>query len=334
MKIKDFSHSSKKITRTSNSFILSNEIKENRLENQIKELQTELKQFSEVDKENKDLMQRASKYSNKERTTKQKIDSLQGEKLEAESEIKRLLEFQRANHDLNVQVKNNQNELENLRGIAELAKTNNMAKDKTLDNLQKRFEILFSEEAGIRSELNQAQNKLQRQEVELSKYSRIYNETKNLLEVTQDTLQDATKEVRHSKDEEVFWKNRVTSLDQEVTQLKDVENNLRKWSSNLKVDSEKTLGMNKMTNKKLSQAQKTIADMGDTINNLIKDIKYSRELNSKLQYEVSRPRYASMGAIARTEGFVMPMGKENIRTKFLGNSSPKLLKFKEKRNDN
>ena len=89
-----------------------------------------------------------------------------------------------------------------------------------------------------------------------------------------------------------------------------------------------------MTNKKFSQAQKTIADMGDTINNLIKDIKYSRELNSKLQYEVSRPKYASMGAIAKNEGFVMPMGKENIRTKFLGNSTPKLLKFKEKHNDN
>ena len=89
-----------------------------------------------------------------------------------------------------------------------------------------------------------------------------------------------------------------------------------------------------MNTEKLSQAHKTIAEMGNTINELIKEITYVRERNSKLQYEVSRPRYASMGAIARNEGFVMPMGKENIRTKFLGNSTPKLLKFKEKRNDN
>ena len=81
------------------------------------------------------------------------------------------------------------------------------------------------------------------------------------------------------------------------------------------------------------ETKKTIHRENQT-NNLLKDIKYSRELNAKLQYEVSRPRYASMGAIARNEGFIMPMGKENIRTKFLGNSSPKLLKFKEKRNDN
>ena len=132
----------------------------------------------------------------------------------------------------------------------------------------------------------------------------------------------------------MFWKNRTTSLEQEVAQLKDVENNLRKWSSNLKTDSEKTVGMNKMNTEKLSQAHKTIAEMGNTINELIEEVTYVREQNSKLQYEVSRPRYASMGAIARNEGFVMPMGKENIRTKFLGNSSPKLLKFKEKHNDN
>ena len=95
----------------------------------------------------------------------------------------------------------------------ELAKTNNMEKDKNLSSLQTRFDILFNEEAGMRSELNQAQNKLQNQGVELSKYSKIYNETKDLLEVTQGTLQDATKEVRHSRDEEVFWKNRTTSLE-------------------------------------------------------------------------------------------------------------------------
>ena len=334
MKIKDFIGSSKRVKKTPTQFVLSNESKENRLENQIKEFQIELNQLSEVTKENKDLMQRASQYNSKEEAMRQEIVSLQDENSGAALEIKRLLEFQRANHGLNIQVKNNQNELDSLRGTVELAQTNNMEKDKNLSNLQTRFDVLFNEESGMRSELNQAQNKLQNQGVELAKYSKIYNETKDLLDVTQNTLRDAVKEVRHSKDEEVFWKNRVTSLDQEVAQLKDVGNNLREWSSNLKLDSEKTMGINKMTNKKISQAQKTIADMGETINNLLKDIKSSRELNAKLKYEVSRPRYASMGAIAKNEGFVMPMGKENIRTKFLGNSTPKLLKFKEKHNDN
>ena len=334
MKIKDFTPSPKKINRSPSQFILSNEQKENHLENQIKELQTDLSKLSKVAEENNDLRQRASKYNNKEQTMRQEIVSLHYENRESASEIERLLKFQRDNHDLTAQIKNCDKELDNLRSITDLAKLNNMQKDKKLIDLQKRFDILFDEEAGMRSELNQAQNKLQNQRVELSKYSKIYNETKDLLNVTQDTLQDAKKQVQQSKDEEIFWRNRVDNLEQEVMQLTNIEQDLRNWSSNLKVDSEKTMGMNKMNTEKLSHAQQTIADMGNTITNLIKDTKYTRELNSKLQYEVSRPRYASMGAIAKNEGFVMPMGKENIRTKFLGNSSPKLLKFKEKHNDN
>ena len=43
-----------------------------------------------------------------------------------------------------------------------------------------------------------------------------------------------------------------------------------------------------------------------------------------------KPRFMSQGAIAKNEGFVLPIGKENIRTQNLGNSAPKLLKFKPK----
>ena len=193
MKIKDFIGSSKRVKKTPTQFVLSNESKENRLENQIKEFQIELNQLSEVTKENKDLMQRASQYNSKEEAMRQEIVSLQDENSGAALEIKRLLEFQRANHGLNIQVKNNQNELDSLRGTVELAKTNNMEKDKHLSNLQTRFDVLFNEESGMRSELNQAQNKLQNQGVELAKYSKIYNETKDLLDVTQNTLRDAVK---------------------------------------------------------------------------------------------------------------------------------------------
>ena len=38
----------------------------------------------------------------------------------------------------------------------------------------------------------------------------------------------------------------------------------------------------------------------------------------------------SMAAIASKEGFVMPNGKENIRTHNLGNYKPTMLKFKKK----
>ena len=62
---------------------------------------------------------------------------------------------------------------------------------------------------------------------------------------------------------------------------------------------------------------------------LIKELSYLRQVNREFRKELSKPRYLSMGAIAKQEGFVMPMGKENIRTRNLGNSAPTLLKFRQ-----
>ena len=246
MKIKDFIHSSKKVNKTPSKFILSNESKERHLEHQIKELQIELNRLSEVDEKNKDLTQRASKYNSNEKSRIQEITSLRNEKRMVEEETERLRKFERANQSLTAQVKNIAAEVDNCKGTLELAKNNSIEKDKTLLNLQQRFDVLFKEEAGMRSELNQTQNKYQSQKVELDKYSKIYNETADLLKITEGTLKNTKEQVEYVKHEETFWHNRTMGLEQEVAQLKDVENNLRKWSSNLTEDSAKTSGMNKM----------------------------------------------------------------------------------------
>tara|TARA_R110000824_G_scaffold111242_7_gene259640 strand:+ start:9157 stop:10161 length:1005 start_codon:yes stop_codon:yes gene_type:complete len=334
MRIKDFVHSPQKRQKTTNKFILSNEAKESRLEDQVKELQTELNKLSEISEKNRTLTRQATNFKSIDNRRRLEISSLEKNSRETAIEIERLQKFQRDNHNLTVEVKRLSSDLDNKQGTIELATINNNEKNKQLSDLQQRFDVLFEEEAGMRSELSQARNILQTQKVESAKHSKMYNEAKNLLGITQSALQGAKEQVKSSKHEEVFWQSRAGSLEQEVSQLKDVENNLRKWSDTLKEASAKTMGFNKINTKKLAQAQTTIAEMGDTINSLIKELKYTRELKDALQYEVSRPRYASMGAIAKNEGFVMPMGKENIRTQFLGNSTPKLLKFKEKHNDN
>ena len=70
--------------------------------------------------------------------------------------------------------------------------------------------------------------------------------------------------------------------------------------------------------------------MGNTIQELMQELSYVNSVNAEFRKELSTPRYTSMGAIAAKEGFVIPIAKENLRTKFLGNSSPTLLKFREK----
>ena len=61
---------------------------------------------------------------------------------------------------------------------------------------------------------------------------------------------------------------------------------------------------------------------------MMKEMIYLRTVNKDYRRELAKPRFASMGAIARREGFVMPTRQENLRKHYLGNSVPTLLKFK------
>ena len=86
--------------------------------------------------------------------------------------------------------------------------------------------------------------------------------------------------------------------------------------------------------RKLNKLTTLVSDMGKTINDLTSDKDYLSQVNAALKKELAKPKFMSMGAIAKREGFVMPTGKENIRTKYLGNSAPTLVKFKTKEENN
>ena len=93
--------------------------------------------------------------------------------------------------------------------------------------------------------------------------------------------------------------------------------------------SNTTSSKNSLENKVFTQ-QKVITDMRKNLDDIITEMSYVTKLNKQYKEELARPKFMSMGAIAKTEGFVMPQGKENIRTHNLGNSGPTLLKFKPK----
>ena len=60
--------------------------------------------------------------------------------------------------------------------------------------------------------------------------------------------------------------------------------------------------------------------------------------NLQLRTELSTPKHMSIGAIARQEGFKIPLASSavNFRKNTLGNGKPTLLKFSDKElsNDN
>ena len=121
-----------------------------------------------------------------------------------------------------------------------------------------------------------------------------------------------------------------------VLQLKEsvqVENKLRKWVTDLEAEGTKNKSIKGGLVKNVASLKSTVTEMGTVIDGLITDNNYLRRINSNFRKELSKPKYVSMGSIARREGFKMPQGMENIRTRNLGNSAPTLLKFNPKKED-
>ena len=138
------------------------------------------------------------------------------------------------------------------------------------------------------------------------------------------------KEVNELRDTSAFWENETQEAAVRIGQLEELEVRLRQWISNCEVSISKSTSQSKGDSKANEGLTKTVAEMGNTIDELMKELSYVNTVNAEFRKEASKPRYTSIGAIAATEGFVIPIAKENLRTKFLGNSSPTLLKFREK----
>ena len=127
-----------------------------------------------------------------------------------------------------------------------------------------------------------------------------------------------------------FWEKEAKEATIQLEQAVQIEGKLRKWASDLERDDSINKSIKGNLNTQVDKLETTIKDMSLTIEDLIKEVSYLSSVNREYRKELMKPRFMSQGAIAKGEGFTIPIGKENIRTQNLGNSAPKLLKFKPK----
>ena len=127
-----------------------------------------------------------------------------------------------------------------------------------------------------------------------------------------------------------IWKTEAQEASIRINQLEELETRLREWISSCEVTINTNASKSVNAGQANEELQKIVAEMGTTMSDLMQELTYVNGLNTEYRKEVNKPRYASMGAISAKEGFVIPLAKENLRKKFLGNSSPTLMKFRAK----
>lgn len=221
-----------------------------------------------------------------------------------------------------------------LDNIIETAQRNSLQQGADLERLTQERDVSNDEKIRFSTELEQRRKDVFSFQAKAAEFKEKFEGIQTVM----DTLKVEFKETQRSRnalwDQATYWEGKATEFYERVQAIEEVDSKLRQWLEDVQTDSTEARSVSKNAKQKITKLMALISDMGVTVADLTSDRDYLSQINSALKKELAKPKYMSMGAIARKEGFKMPTNKENIRTKFLGNASPTLLKFKVKEADN
>ena len=329
MKLRDFQSKPKKTAR-SNKIVINNDAAELKYKAEIVELNSQLGHYRRIEAERDDAV---SKFNAIE-------DNLKLERIEADKNREKI-------HELEKNLSVLQTELEKIPDLKEqylTAKGSASVKENELQTLRSKT-VSQSQEVNL---LKQQLENFKQSNDNLEKQTKEAVSLKQSIDVDLEQISNTNKELKSFADEtskinkELIEKNKsfidlVTyyevenkELNVQLEEIKLIETKLRDWISNMEIESTNTNKSKNTLETKISKQAEIITDMSNTLNDIMKELSYVRQINKTYRDELSKPTYTSMAAIASQEGFVMPNGKENIRTHNLGNYKPTMLKFKKK----
>ena len=259
---------------------------------------------------------------------------LQDEVSTLKTEITRLRSVQQDRDDAVSKLTHEKTKFKEASIIFDKAKEENLLLHKNIEFSNKQIKelektkTLYKETSSKFADLNNKFMLLQNQmSKKINDYVTLHsfaNETSKInirLKEDNKTLRDENNYHRKESEE------RLIALDES----KQLEAKLREWVTSLETTQSNTSSKNVGLNKKITLLQDTTKDMGNTIEQLIKEMGFLRELNKKYRVELGKPRYISMATIAKKENFTMPT--EVVYRRSIGNAAQPLIKFKQGEKD-
>ena len=330
MKLNNFLQRTETVKPQRKVYALGNESKDVKHKQEIEELEQKLEQYASLEETFEDLKRTTNKLQESHvdsnvllSKAEEKVSILNLDLTQAQGKLDLIPEFEETVKGLQGSLSDKSNELDKMQKVAHQQSSDLMALRSQIEGLQNENKQLVTQ-----TEESVSHSVSAEQEVASIK------ESFGALETKMNTFGEENikfrKEVYELRDTSAFWENETQEAAVRIGQLEELESRLREWISNCEISISKSTSQSKGDSKANEGLTKTVAEMGNTIDELMKELSYVNTVNAEFRKEASKPRYTSIGAIAATEGFVIPIAKENLRTKFLGNSSPTLLKFREK----
>ena len=334
MKLNDFLNKSPHTRSTSQKIItVANEKKENELIETIQTLRKEIDRLHIVDSERSEFNQRMQAAEIQLQETLEREVTLKADTVRLTQELEEVLSVRDENQLMKDDLRDLKGQIGIQEAILEQSKNNNLSLNNTANYLTEQVKSLQEEQATLTRRLEEARqsasaslNSLQEVIVQRDDANKMFQS----IEVKYKEGQRKNSEVSHRA---MYWERLAKTLQEEKDELEKTRYMLKTWASNVEADNIEKKGAVKVTQTELKKLRGTVRNMTTNIDGLIQENKELSSFNSALKNELSRPKYMSMAAIERSEGFKLPTG--GYRKHFLGNSKPTLLKFKrEDKHDN
>lgn len=328
MKFSDFTKKNKAPARMAPRFILQNDAAVVGLQNQIHDLDTQLGHYRTIEAERDTAIQRLSVEKENALDTVREL----AKRTDELADSQRLAEHQEQQLSklpiLGEEIRNTNGKY--AQAATELANLTRVAfeQSQTISNLGSRLDTLKEEKDVFDAESVQARADRVSLIADLEQLSIEQGKLRTFTEVTSKINIELREKASEMRDKATFWEREAS---ESLVQLREsglLESMLRKWVSDLEMRYSQTSTQKSTLNSEVVSLQNTVTEMSGILESMLKEMSYLRATNKEYRKELARPRFVSMAAISRREGFVMPNGLENMRKQYLGNSVPTLLKFK------
>lgn len=334
MKLSDFNKKPSSNRRTAPPrIVINNDAAEEKYKHQVDDLNTQLGYYRTIEAERDDAMRRLTVSEENLVVTRlessqfsESIQTLTNEVAAQQQLLERIPELEEQTRAAKGELSNSTNELQQMTKKA-------LEQSKTLASTNQRVDALLAENKQLTTESSQARSAKISAEAEFFTVSKKNKELESFTDETSKINKELSDENKEIKDIVTYWETEAREMSIQLAEAQTLETKLRQWVNNLETQDSKNTASKGAMSQKVTALQEMVTDMGNTLEDMMKELTYQRLMNREYRKELGRPKFKSMGAIAKTEGFVMPQGKENIRTHNLGNAAPTLLKFKPKKEE-
>ena len=309
-------------------FILQNDAAMAKYQAQIRDLDTQLGYYRNIEAERDDARRYLTVAQENTETVKQELAKMNTALADSqrlvehqEHQLTKIPTLEEAVRNANGKFSQADIELQNLTRVA-------FGQSQTISTLGAELDTVKAEVVESTAEAKQARSDKISIVADLERLSTENQEFKTFANNTSKINIQLRNDFNQLRDTAVFWEKEANEASVQLKESGVLEGMLRKWISDLEMKDSQINTQKGNLNIEVTSLKNTVTEMSTIIEDMMKEMIYLRTVNKDYRRELAKPRFASMGAIARREGFVMPTGQENLRKHYLGNSAPTLLKFK------